>query len=151
MQLDRIGLLVAASVVLGGLAVTVGCDGGEDALDDSEPALSASDLRFPRHHRRQDGGGAAGAAGAAGITGAGMAGQTGSGTAGKSGGAGDGVTTADCSLCTKAQQCCEAVQAADRPCYFNAGACSDASVNGCLVYLNTVRSTWSFEPPSECR
>jgi hypothetical protein len=148
-----IGLVVAAGMVLGGLAVTTGCDGGDDTLDDGEPALSAGDLRFPRRHRRQDGGGAAGTTGAgtAGNTGAGPAGNTGGGTPGTSGGAGEGGTAADCSLCTKAQRCCEAVQAADRPCYFNAGACSDASVNGCLVYLNTVRSVWSFDPPSECR
>jgi hypothetical protein len=151
MRIERIGLLVAAGVVLGGLAVTAGCDGGEDALDDGEPALSADDLRFPRHHRRRDGGGVAG------TTGAGTAGNTGGGTAGMSGGAGDG-TAADCSLCTKAQQCCQAVQPADRPCYFNAGECSsmspgvrDASVRGCLVYLNTVRSVWAFEPPPQCR
>lgn len=155
MRLERIGLLVAAGVVLGGLAVTAGCDdGGEDALDDGEPALSAGDLRLRRHHRGRDDGGAAGTTGAgtAGNTGAGTAGNTGGGTAGTSGGAGDGDTAADCSLCTKAQQCCQAVQPADRPCFFNAGACSsEASVRGCLVYLNTVRSVWSFEPPSQCR
>ena len=152
MGLERIGLLVAAGVVLGGLAVTAGCDGGEDALDDGETAVSASDLRFPRHHRRHDGGGAAGTTGAgmAGNTGAGT-GNTGGGTAGMSGGTGAGTTAADCNLCTKAQGCCEAVQAADRPCYFNAGACTADSVNACMVYLNTVRSVWSFEPPSECR
>jgi hypothetical protein len=152
MRLERIGLLVAASVVLGGLAVTAGCDGGEDALDDGEPAISAGDLRVRRHHRGRDGGGAAGTTGAgtAGDTGGGTAGNTGGGTAGTSGGGGDGAP-ADCNLCTKAQQCCEAVQPADRPCFFNAGTCSDASVRGCLVYLNTVRSVWGFEPPSQCR
>jgi hypothetical protein len=160
MRLERIGLLVATGVVLGGLAVTAGCDGGEDTLDDGEPALSAGDLRFPRHRRGRDGGGAAGTTGAgtAGNTGAGTAGNTGGGTAGTSGGATDGGTAADCNLCMKAQQCCEAVQPADRPCFFNAGACSsmspdarDASGRGCLIYLNTVRSVWGFEPPSQCR
>jgi hypothetical protein len=162
MRLERIGLLVAAGFVLGGLAVTAGCDGGEDALDDGEPALSASDLRVPWHHRGRHGGGAAGTTGSgtagntgaatAGNTGAATAGNTGAATTGTAGGAGNGSTTADCDLCTKAQQCCQAVQPADRPCFFNAGECSsDLSVRGCLVYLNTVRSVWGFEPPSECR
>ena len=152
MRFERIGVLVVAGVMLGGLVAMPGCGTEEDALDDGDDLGAVSDdLRFRRHHHRRDAGGTSG------TTGGGTGGITGGATAGTNGG-GSGVTggAATCDICTKANQCCTVVS--DGVCSFDAATCAamapaarDAYINACLVSLNTTKTAWKGAPPSECR
>ena len=73
-------------------------------------------------------------------------------------GAAERGATADCEVCTKAQQCCEAVAPGGRSCTFSAATCSsmvgDARsgyVNACLTFLSVTREAWKGNPPPACR
>jgi hypothetical protein len=113
---------------------------------------------FHRRHHSPDAGTVGGAAGTTGggagpVTG----GTTGSATAGMGGATAGGGATADCDICTQAQQCCYVVEA-DPGCSFSAVTCASmvgdarpAYVNACLTFVVTVRAAWSGNPPAECR
>jgi hypothetical protein len=158
MRVERIGLVGAlAGVMLGGLVAAAGCDGSDDAVSGDDQTQVQGDFRFHRRHRGQDAGSVGGSAG--GTTGVVTGGTTGSGGAAGTSGAtpGTGAPATDCDICTKAQQCCQALPA-EPVCTFSAATCASepgearpAYVNACLTFVVSVRGAWGGNPPAECR
>jgi hypothetical protein len=92
-------------------------------------------------------GGGAGGAGGAVATGGG---------AGGAAGAGGGVAPG-CEVCTKAQDCCNAVNGGPL-CTYNAGVCSNLPsdeqpyyANDCLQLIVATTGAWRGSPPPACR
>jgi hypothetical protein len=141
MGLERIGLVgVVASVVLGGLVATSGCEGVDDTVSGGQESELHGGGRFHRRHPVPDTGGV-----------------TGSGTAGpNSRAAADGGAVADCDVCTQAQRCCFAVGV--QSCSFSAATCASmvgdarpAYVVACRTQLSLTSEAWGGNPPAECR
>jgi hypothetical protein len=133
------------------ILVATGCgsvdgSGGEVATDPvGDVQTQADSLRFRQRHPRPPGtGGAPSATGGAPST---TGGSTSTG----------GSATVDCSICTIAQECCEAVGA---PCTFSADACfaldpgrEKTYATYCLTTLRTTISAWTISgatPPAVC-
>jgi hypothetical protein len=65
---------------------------------------------------------------------------------------------AGCELCTKAQECCNVVASGGPVCSFSAATCEAYPpdieriyISNCRVFLRTVHSAWSGNPPAVCR
>lgn len=147
MRIGEIGFLgVVAGVVLGGIVATTGCEGADDGVTGEERGELRGGFRFHHRHDRPDAGSDAGA-----VVG-GDAGTTGGGS-----GAVTGGTTTDCDICTRAQQCCEAVAPGNDVCTFSAATCASmvgearpAYVNACLTFFVSARGAQQPNPPAEC-
>lgn len=151
---------VGAFVVL-----AAGCGGvddsrGNDSTDSSGTVRAESDtLRY--WHQRPGRSGAGGATAAAGGAPAANGGAATGGTAtGGAATAGGGTTSSvDCSICTTALQCCDAVSAGAL-CTFSAEECSSLDAGRqatyalyCLTVLRTTISAWNIAgrtPPAAC-
>src|SRR3954452_13854760 len=103
---ERMGVVGAiAGVVLGGMVATAGCMGDDEPVTTGDAAALHEGFGFHRRHHSPDAGSVGGAAG---MTGGGAGPVTG-GTTGPGTTVTGGAAT-DCTICTQAQQCCNALQ-----------------------------------------
>jgi len=149
MRIGRSGFLGAvAGVVLGGIVATAGCEGADDEGSSEQQAELRGGFRFHHGHRGRDAGSVDG--GAAGATGVGPGAVTGA--------AADAGAATDCDVCTRAQECRQAVAPGNDVCMFSAASCASmvgdarpAYVNACLTFLVSARGAQQPNPPAECR
>lgn len=148
---NRIGQFGAA---LGAVLLSSAC-GGIDTTDPADTARAQSDELRPgyRHHPSPGTGGAPSGTGGTSSGSGGTTGATGGTTST------GGTTTVDCSLCTIAEDCCNAVDAGAL-CTFSADTCSSLDPGRqasyalyCLTVLRTTISAWTTNgrtPPAAC-
>ena len=138
MRTHGTALFALASILLGGLVASTGCEGVEtdDTVADDVTLPGTPAFHSRRHFRGRTGS-------------AGMSGGDGSGTARDA-----GTPAASCELCATTQQCCEA---ANVPCTFSVEACTsrtgvarDAYAHNCLVFIKAITGARA-DPPAVCR
>jgi hypothetical protein len=169
MQHSNIAYIGCAALLGAGALLATGCGdvgepGGDGATESADTVATASEAfgRPWRHHRPPAGTGGSGGTSATtgGTSATGGTGATSGGTSATGGTTSSGGSApVDCSVCTVAQDCCNAVNAGAL-CTFSADVCSAYDPGrqktyaiDCLVTLRTIITAWTgggSTPPPVC-